>query len=700
MLAGNQDPSTKSNGKGHLNPGNTPPAYSSTFRESVYAGEKKMPFFSHKLSQESFTLSSEFIEEFIGQQPEWGPLGYVSYKRTYARQKPDGSYEEFWETLQRVVEGCYRVQQRHCDLFHLPFKLNKAQRSAQQMYRLMWDFKFLPPGRGLWMMGTKTIEKIGGAALCNCAFVSTAQIDVSFSAPFCFLMDHSMLGVGVGSDARGAGKVVLVQPEVSSDIHVVADTREGWVLAVRRLLESYVGKTTLPAIWDFSQVRRAGTLIKGFGGVAAGPEPLRLLIEEELPRVLNKAIGKLITSDVIVDVHNLIGKCVVSGNVRRSAEIMFSEPEDQTFLELKDPSLHPEELNNHRWASNNSIFAREGMDYTPIAEQTVMNGEPGYLWLDNARRFGRMVDPPNNHDRRVVGSNPCGEQMLESFELCNLVETFPSRHSSYKEYEITLKFAYLFAKTVTLIPTHDQRTNAIQLRNRRIGTSQSGITNSFARHGRRAHFQWCDKGYKYLRELDLIYSEWLCVVTSKRITTVKPSGTVSLLPGVAPGIHYPISEFYIRRIRIGTGSRILRALAKAGYAIEPAVNTDGTFVVSIPVQEQEFVKCESDVTMWEQLENVAGMQKWWSDNSVSVTIKFDPKTEGASLADALELFEDRLKSVSFLPKSEHGYVQAPYEPITKEQYHEMKSKLKPLDLSAAEHEVDEKFCDGDSCLIL
>ena len=150
--------------------------------------------------RERFHLSADFLREFQGKQPEWGPLGYITYKRTYARVMPEegGRTEEYWETVRRVVEGCYTIQLNHCLSLKLPWKPEKAQRSAQEMYRLIWGFKFLPPGRGLWMMGTDYIYKRGSAALNNCAFVSTEEFDTDFGEPFCFLMDMSLLGVGVG----------------------------------------------------------------------------------------------------------------------------------------------------------------------------------------------------------------------------------------------------------------------------------------------------------------------------------------------------------------------------------------------------------------------------------------------------------------------------------------------------------------------
>lgn len=666
----------------------------------------KLDFFAFELRSPVFTLDESFIDEFRGQQPQWGPIGYVTYKRTYARKLCDclvacnHPTEEFWQTCRRVVEGVYRIQQRHCQLYGLRWTAAKAQRSARTMFRLMWDFKFLPPGRGLWMMGTEYIERTGGAALNNCAFVSTEQIDVDFSAPFAFLMDMSMLGVGVGGDCRGAGKVKIQRPIVDMGFtYVVEDSREGWIDLVRRRLDSYVGAAVMPGKIDYSRVRPAGAPIKGFGGTSAGPEPLRRLVEVDLPSVLSPlvALCSPITSEAIVDIFNYIGKCVVAGNVRRTAEIMFGDPTDEEFMDLKDPVKNLHALNDRRWASNNSIFAEVGMNYQRPAILTQLNGEPGYEWLENARAFGRMIDPPDNRDHRAMGGNPCLEQTLESFELCCLVETFPSRHDTYEEYERTLKFAYIYAKTVTLVMTHDERTNAVLGRNKRIGASQSGITQAFARRGKREHFRWCDRGYKYLRGLDEKYSGWLCVNQSIKITSVKPSGTVSLLPGVSPGIHYPEAQYYIRRIRVGTDSPLIPALRRAGYLIEPALtDPERTLVVAFPVKEPFFTKAESEVSMWEQVANAVAMQRWWADNQVSCTVKFHRHEEGKDIAAALELFEDQLKGISFLPH-DSGYEQMPYEEISAELYDWMTLSIKPLDLSGAVNEVQDKYCDGDRC---
>ncbi|MCA1900653.1 MAG: fused protease/ribonucleoside-triphosphate reductase [Candidatus Hydrogenedens sp.] len=648
--------------------------------------------------RERFKLDEDFINQYKDKQPDWGPLGYITYKRTYARVVPEsgGRTEEFWETIRRVVEGCYTIQWNHCLNLKLPWKPDKAQRSAQEMFRLMWEFKFLPPGRGLWMMGTDYIYIRGSAALNNCAFVSTEDIEMDFAEPFCFLMDMSMLGVGVAFDTKGANKVVIQKPKVGEYIHVVDDSKEGWVDLIRVILNSYVGKGLRPSKIDYSQIRPMGSPIRTFGGIAPGPGPLIECVQN-IDIVLQPRIGQRISSTDITDLMNIIGKCVVSGGVRRTAELVLGFPDDDEYLTLKDPKLHEDRLMAWRWASNNSVIAHEGMNYHKTGKQTSINGEPGYFWLENARAYGRLKDGTNWIDENVAGTNPCAEQSLESFEICNLVETFPSRHASFEEYRRTLKYAYLYAKTVTLIPTHNERTNAIMLRNRRIGLSQSGIVENFDRHGRREHFRWCDSGYKYICELDRIYSRWLCIPESIKKTSVKPSGTVSLLPGVTPGIHYPHAEYYYRTIRIDKTSPLVEPLRKAGYRIEESVYGDNTLVVYFPVHQPHFSRSKRDVSIWEQVENVAQMQYYWADNQVSATITFKPE-EAKDIPYILELYETRLKSISFLPLEEHNYPQAPYQEITKEIYEKAVSRLKPIQFhQIMTTEQQDLYCDSEKC---
>ncbi|MFW9823119.1 MAG: fused protease/ribonucleoside-triphosphate reductase [Candidatus Thorarchaeota archaeon] len=649
--------------------------------------------FARAINLESvgFKLDEDFISQYKGKQPDWGPIGYITYKRTYARIiEEENRKEEFWETIRRVVEGCYSIQKEHCVKLSLPWDDAKAQKSAQIMFDKIWNFKFSPPGRGLWMMGTEFIARHGSMSLNNCGFASTGDIDLKYSKAFEFVMDALMLGVGVGFDTKGAGKIKIKRPIEGTFKFQLDDSREGWVESLKLILEAYFLGKQVPT-FDFSKIRPAGVPIRGFGGIASGPEPLKEMLED-IQKILKKRIGNEITSVDILDIMNYIGRCVVAGNVRRSAEIALGDPADYAFVTSKQDE---EALYSHRWASNNSVFAVKGLDYSFIANQIAVNGEPGVFWLENAKSYSRMGDDPDNKDKKAAGVNPCGEQTLESFELCCLVETFPSRHDSYEEFQDTLKYAYLYSKSVTLVNTHWQETNAVMLKNRRMGISQTGIIEAFVKHGRRKMLEWSDKAYKYLRELDEQYSDWLCIPKSIKITTVKPSGTVSLLPGVPPGIHYPHSEYYIRRIRLSKNSDLIPIIREAGYKVEEDLYSPNTVVAEFPIHEKYFDRSKNEVSIWEQAANAADYQKYWSDNQVSITITFNQE-EADQIKHVLEAFEDKLKSVSFLPIKEHGYKQAPYEEINQETYEEMIENVKPLNLDETkDREIGSKFCDAE-----
>jgi len=475
--------------------------------------------------REKFNLTENFLDQYTNEQPNWGPVGAITYKRTYSRYiEKEDRYEEFWETLKRVVEGCYTIQLNHCKNLRLYWNAHKAQKSAQKMFELMWNFKFLPPGRMLWTLGEDVVWKKGVAVLLNCGFCSTEDLHYDFSGPFCWLMDVALLGVGCGFDLKGAGKVKIQEPKVGDYVFTIDDSREGWRDAVEVVLNSYVHKSKMPREFDFSKIRPNGSFIKTFGGIAPGPGPLKLCIEE-IKLVLNKCVDKYITSVNIVDIFNIVGKCVVSGGQRRSSEIAIGEYDDIDFLNMKNPEKYEKELKDWRWNSNNSVFAEVGADYTQLTKHIINNGEPGIVYLDNMRKYGRIKDGEKWEDEGVCGLNPCAEMSLSKYEMCLLCETFPANHENEEEFLETLKYAYLLAKSVTLVPSHDERTNQVMLRNRRIGLSMSGITDAIYKFGRRRFLnEFCDSGYNNIRKLDKLYSRWLCVPKSIKVTTTKPSG--------------------------------------------------------------------------------------------------------------------------------------------------------------------------------
>ena len=656
--------------------------------------------------KEPFTLSSAFIKKYVRKKPPFGfnGLGELVYMRTYSRIKADGKNEMWWETVKRVVEGTYNMQKNWIDSHQLGWNPWQAQRSAQDMYERIFNMKFLPPGRGLWAMGTEITEERGlYAALNNCAFVSTETIKEDLSKPFCFLMDASMLGVGVGFDTKGAGEIIIkgTNKDRETQEFVIPDSREGWVESLKMQLESYF-MGTAPISFDYSLIRAEGTPIKGFGGVSSGPQPL-VELHKAVSDILDRNLSEPITITTIVDIMNLIGKCVVAGNVRRTAEIVFGDADSEEYLDLKNYEVNPHR-DQYGWTSNNSIFAELGMDYTDACKRVALNGEPGFAWLDNMRKYSRMKNGGDNKDHRVMGGNPCLEQSLESYELCCLVETFPANHDSFEDYARTLKYAYLYAKTVTLGKTHWPETNRVMLRNRRIGCSVSGVAQFITHRGIDKLKDWLNDGYGVIQEWDKMYSDWFAVPNSIKTTSVKPSGTVSLLAGATPGLHYPESRFYIRRVRLSNISPLIPPLEKAGYKIEPAFGSeDTTCVVEIPVDVGEGIRTVKDLTVWEQFSLAAFMQRHWADNQVSCTVTFDPELEGPQLPHVLNYFQYHLKGISCLPRHDYGaYQQMPYEAIDEDDYNAQVSELGRLSfrqVKGNEAEV-EKFCNNDSCEII
>jgi adenosylcobalamin-dependent ribonucleoside-triphosphate reductase len=661
----------------------------------------------------SFTLPNDFVEKYKTAESPFGfvdaggnSLGEITFVRTYSRVKEDGTKERWYEVVRRVIEGMYSVQKNHAKENRLPWNDYKAQKSAQEAFDRMFTLKWTPPGRGMWTFGTPlTMEKRNSAALQNCAMVSTKDLDKNDpGALFAWVMDALMLGIGVGFDTLGAEKnfpiYAPVEPEVTYEI---PDTREGWVESIRLLLNSLLRPNQNIQKFDYSLVRPEGAPIKGFGGTASGPAPL-IKLHEQLREVIGGRAGEKLDSRAIVDIINLIGTCVVAGNVRRSATLALGGAEDEEFINLKNYEKFPERA-PWAWMSNNSISAKVGMDYTQYVDRIADNGEPGFIWLDVARNYGRLADPADGKDYRVMGFNPCAEQPLESYELCTLVEVHLNRHESKEDFLRTLKFAYLYGKTVTLLPTHWQQTNGIMQRNRRIGTSLTGIASFADAHGLPETREWMDEGYNKIRFYDRKYSEWLCVRESIRVTTVKPSGSVSILSGATPGVHWmPGGKFYLRSIRFGNTDPMLHLFKAAGYKVEPALYSDSTSVVYFPISSG-IKRSEKDVTIFEKMALAATAQKYWSDNGVSVTLSFDKETEKQHVASVLNMYEGQLKAVSFLPMGNDVYEQQPYTEITEEEYDYYIGRIAKIDFSAIYDGVDnleaqgEAYCTTDYCEI-
>ena len=656
-------------------------------------------------------------------------IAYQHYSRIVGTRK-----ETYAEVVARVTNGTMEYYEEHMHRTGklvpdsmIPFiKGDEIVRvpvkdTAINLMDGIFNFKFCSPGRGYFGGGTLVTRPISplngsaggralGAALNNCAFVSTVRDDMpahkALIRACVFLMDMSMLGVGTGFNTKAAAKELVVYKKNSPPVmYVIPDSRQGWVKSVKYLLEQYLDPVKSECYtFDYSLIRAKGEPLRTFGGISSGPQTLM-----DLHKMLADLFSQTdrVTETTVVDIMNLIGVCVVSGNIRRTAEIAFGDADSEEFMDLKDYEKNPRRA-AFGWTSNNSVFAKKGSDYKKIAQRIMINGEPGVAWLKNMQDYGRMCDPPNFEDHRVAGGNPCLEQSLESYEVCCLVETFPARHETLEDFLWTLQLAFFYAKMVTLVPIHWRETQEIVSRNHRIGCSMSGIAQFVAKRGLDTLREWCCAGYEMLDRFDTLISDHLGISRSIKRTSIKPSGTVSLMAGATPGMHFPIARTYIRRVRVDNSSPYLSALVAAGYHAEPDVyNTKATTVVSFPMSLEDGdedgarIPVQSEVSIEDQMQLAAFLQRWWSDNQVSCTVSFDPETEGDKIAGLLEEYEDRLKGISFLPQPKNRivYQQAPYEAISLERYREMIAKVRPVDFDAVplSNPVAEKYCDSDTC---
>lgn len=648
---------------------------------------------SKTVVKERFTLQEDFCNEILAKKEKFGfgGFGEATYYRTYSRIKPDGTQEHWADTVIRVINGVISIRKNHYTLNHLAWDEEKWQSYAKKLAITMFDMKWLPPGRGLWIMGTEYIYERGSAALNNCGAVDT--MDLSLAAEW--TMDMLMCGVGVGFNTAWEGKNVSIPDKSRTSHYVIPDSREGWVTSVRLLIESF----TKRGIWftfDYSQIRPEGSIIHGFGGTASGPDPLKELHERLENYLENYCKGKIDQTRCTADVMNAIGACVVAGNVRRSAEIALGSVDDRTFLELKDYTKNPERA-AIGWMSNNTVVLEQTEDFEklPVISKHIRdNGEPGIMNLINVQKYARYGE--ESKDKASL-ANPCSEIPLESFELCNLAEVFPSRCVKEDDFYEALEYATFYASTVSLLQTHRPETNKIILRNRRIGVSISGITDMLDLHGTTELTCRLRKGYKLVRSVNQKLAVEADIPVSLRVTTVKPSGTISQLVGCSSGMHFPTFQYAIRRMRIGNTSPICNVLKAAGVPYEDDHYSSSTTVFEFPIDQGKTRKA-TDVSVEEQFTLLALLQREWSDNMVSCTIYFDPKTEGSQIEHMLAQFVPVIKSVSMLPHSDMGaYVQMPYEGITKEKYEERLSKLPKIDWNsfAGSDGIESRFCTND-----
>ena len=618
----------------------------------------------------------------------WGEVGYATYKRTYSRPTKDRT-EEWPETIERVISACDK---------QLGCGFTKSQ--EDDIRNMMMGLKGTVAGRFLWQLGTKTVDKLGLPSLQNCAFTVVDEP----VRPFTWAFEMLMLGSGVGFNIQRENvyqlpkvkkKVKVVRDDVNDADFIVPDSREGWVELLRRVLEaSFI--TGEGFTFATHLIRSKGSKIKGFGGTASGPQDL-VWGMKEINTILNTRSGKRLRPVDCLDIMNIIGKIVVAGNVRRSAQIALGDHDDLEYLRAKRWDLGG--IPNWRAMSNNSVICSDVSELPDEFWQGYEgNGEPyGLINLEASRRMGRIgeVQYP---DPDVMGFNPCAEQSLAPYETCCLAEIFLPNIDSYEELKKVATLLYRINKHSLSIPCSLKETEDIVHKNMRMGIGVTGYLQATEEQ----RF-WLSDCYLYLREYDKEYSKSCGFPRSIKLTTVKPSGTLSLLAGVTSGAHPAYAQQYIRRIRMAADSELVSVCRNNGYGIEYVRNFDGTedhstVVVSFPCKFPKGTMLADEMSAIDQLEVIKRLQQEWSDNAVSVTIYYR-KEELDSIKEWLENNYVNVKSVSFLLHNDHGFDQAPLEAIDKKTYNKMIKEVTPITSlnSLNINDIEIQDCAGGAC---
>jgi len=659
------------------------------------------------MSNHLVLLTPEFLSNYKNKQPNWGfnGLGYIVYKRTYARLKDDGTTEEWHETVERCINGAQKIGAGY------------TREEAERIYDYVFNLKCNFAGRMLWQLGTSTVDRFGANSLLNCWATAMRE-----PKAFLFLFENLMLGGGVGYSIRREDvhelpkikKGVNVVHEATKDAdYIVPDKREGWVNLLSKVLDAFyvTGKS-----FSYSTIliRGYGEPIKGFGGKASGPQ---ILIDgiDKITKIFQAREGKKLRSIDVLDICNIIGSIVVAGNVRRSAEIALGDPDDILYLRAKNWGSG--NVPNWRAMSNNTIYA-DSFDhvldeiwkngYEINKDSGYANGEPyGFFNLPLSQKFGRIKDGPISQNLlyptdvdNCEMTNPCAEISLSNYECCNLCELYLNNITSKEELIDCAKLLYKTQKAIAALPFIHEETNRIVHKNMRLGLGVTGVCQSLDK------LDWLDDCYVALRKFDKEWSAKRGWSESIKLTTVKPSGTLSLLGGATPGVHPAFSKYYMRTVRMSSSDALVQICKDMGYHVEFLVNFDGTenrdtVVVYFPCKTPEGSILTKDMDVIKQLDMVKKLQTIWSDNAVSVTAYYKPEELNDLKIWLKDNYEHNIKSVSFLLFKDHGFKQAPYQEIDEATYLAASAKVKPLiSITSSNNEMlDMAECSSGACPI-
>jgi len=559
----------------------------------------------------------------------------------------------------------------------------------------------------------------------NCAYMAVDDPKAFDEAMFILLCGT---GVGFSVERQYVSKLPDV-PELmfkSEDTIIVADSKEGWAKALRKVI-AYLYSGEIPN-WDMSKVRPAGAKLKTFGGRASGPAPLIELFNFAVSMFVN-AKGRKLSSMECHDLMCKIGEVVVVGGVRRSAMISLSNLSDDRMRHAKSGQWW--EKNGQRALANNSVAYTEKPDMETFMREwlSLVESKSGERGIFSRPASKKQAAKNGRRDANYdFGTNPCSEIILRPQQFCNLTEVVVRATDTLKDLEEKVRLATILG-TIQSTYTHFPYLRKVWKDNteeeRLLGVSLTGIMDNEAMAGGMdddAGIAWSfsgsedmnlDQALERLKNVAVTtnaeWAERLCIPASTAITCVKPSGTVSQLVDSASGIHARHSAYYIRTVRGDNKDPLTQFMKDQGIPSEPDVmKPDTTTVFSFPQKSPEGAITRNHMSALEQLNLWMTYQRHWCEHkpSVTITVKDDEWMEvGAWVYKNF----DEVSGVSFLPHSDHTYQQAPYQDCSKREYEDalalMPQKIDWSKLSDYETEDTSKgtstfACAGGSCEIV
>ena len=631
-------------------------------------------------------------------------LQQVVYKSRYSRFLEQEGRREHWpETVGRYMD-------------FISSKATLSDAEYVELYNAILHMEVMPSMR--LMMAAGVPAERDNICAYNCAY-TPIDSKRSFAEVLYILMNGTGVGFSVERQYTNKLPTVPTKLEKSTDVVVVQDSKLGWAKAYNKFINSlYEGD--IPSV-DYSKIRAGGSRLKTFGGRASGPDPLRHLFTHT-EETFRQAQGRKLNSLEVHDIICTIGEVVVVGGVRRSALISLSNLTDRRMREAKIGAWW--ENNKQRSLANNSVAYTEKPDAETFLEEwlSLVKSKSGERGVFNrvaaktqATKYGRR-SPDLDY-----GCNPCSEIILRPKQFCNLTEVVARPNDNYKTLESKVRVATILGTIQSTLTdfgfiSEEWKKNCEE--ERLLGVSLTGIyDNKFLTgHGFKDAFEshaFCgDEDAQLGQVLNKLREhavktnkEWaarLGINPSAAITCVKPSGTVSQLVDSASGIHPRFSAYYIRSIRMDIKDPITGFLVKHGVPNEPDVNyPDSQVVFSFPCKAPEGSVTQEKVSALEHLELWKTYQEAWCEHKPSVTIQVQD-SEWIPVGGWVYENFDAVSGVSFIPRTAHIYKQAPFIPITEEEYVQALAKM-PTKLPWDELKEDEDnivvepACEGPIC---